>query len=437
MATPSFSLVHPHAAGIDIGSREIFISIDGERVEIFPTYTDSYRAAASYLQQHGIETVAMEATGVYWVALLEILEDAGMEVYLVNGAHARNLPGRKSDIKDCQWLQQLHSHGLLRKSFIPPESQRQLRSYTRLRDEYIGLAATHVQHMQKALEQMNLKIHHVISQLVGASGLRIVRAIIAGERDPQVLLDLCETRIKTNKGEAVLSALVGNYRSDHLFALRSALECWDFYQGQVGACEAEIASLLNEISEHLPPPDVPTRAKPTRHHNPAIEGLHDTLMRLTEGRNPATITGFGDVTLLKLIAEIGTDMSPWPTVKHFTSWIGLAPRNKQSGKSKRAVRQKVSSRAGQIFRTAAMSLVNSKESALGAFYRHLRSRRGHPVAMKALARKLAVLYYNVMRHGVEYVEAGVVRYEEQRQESLKRYVARLARKINMELIPAT
>ena len=435
MASPPLPLVYPHAAGIDIGSTDIFISIDGTTVEHFATFTDSYRAAAAHLRASGITTVAMEATGVYWVALYEILEEAGIEVYLVNGAHVQNVPGRKSDVKDCQWLQQLHSRGLLQKSFIPSETFRQLRTYTRLRDEYIGHAATHVQHMQKALDLMNIKLHHVISQLAGVSGLKVVRAIVAGERDPEVLLALCDTRIQTQKHDAVLAALVGNFRNDQVFALRKALECYDFYRAQIEACEQEINVMLEEMTKDLPPPAQPSSPKNTRHHQPNIPGLHDHLMRLTEGRNPALVTGLSDVSMMKAVAEIGTIMEPWPTAKHFTSWMLLSPKIAQSGKRRRSKRQRGSTRAGQIFREAAMSLTNSNKSALGAFYRHLRARRGHAVAMKATARKLAVMYYNVMKHGVEYVEAGIERYEEQRAESFKRYVNRMARKINMVLVP--
>jgi transposase len=437
MPTPDLPIVHAHAAGIDLGSTELFVSIDGHSVKQFPTFTASYRALVDHLQAHGVTTVVVEATGVYWVALYQTLEEAGIEVYLVNGAHARNLPGRKSDVQDCQWLQQLHSYGLLRKSFVPPETFRQLRTYTRLREEYIGLAAQHIQHMQKALDQMNIKVHHVISQLAGVSGMRMVRAIVAGERNAEVLLGLCEKRVQERKREALLAALEGTYRADHLFALGKAVECYDFYHGQITSCEAEIARLLDETTRQLPPPEVPSAPKPSRHHAPDIPDLHEALMRLTAGRNPAEITGMSDTTLMKLVGELGTNMDQWPTAKHFVSWLGLAPKTAQSGAKKRRVRQHVSTRAGQIFRQAGMSLINSTDSALGACYRRLKSRRGPAVAMKAVARKLAILYYNTLRYGTAYVEVGVARYEQQQQEALVRTVARLAQKINMALVPLT
>lgn len=253
MAVTPLPVLHPHAAGIDIGSESIFVSVDGVRVERFTTFTDSLRAAIAHLQLHGCITVAMEATGVYWVALHELLEEAGIIVCLVNGAHARNLPGRKSDVQDCQWLQQLHAYGLLRPSFIPPETIRRLRTYTRLRDDHIKQAAMHILHMQKSLDLMNLKIHLVLSKLSGESGMRMVRAILDGERDPERLLSLCATRIQRTKEREMRAALHGIYRDDHLFALRQAVECWDFYQRQLVACEAEIEQLLGEITRDMPP----------------------------------------------------------------------------------------------------------------------------------------------------------------------------------------
>ncbi|MFZ1683730.1 MAG: IS110 family transposase [Candidatus Zixiibacteriota bacterium] len=436
MAVTPLPVLHPHAAGIDIGSESIFVSVDGVRVERFTTFTDSLRAAIAHLQLHGCITVAMEATGVYWVALHELLEEAGIIVCLVNGAHARNLPGRKSDVQDCQWLQQLHAYGLLRPSFIPPETIRRLRTYTRLRDDHIKQAAMHILHMQKSLDLMNLKIHLVLSKLSGESGMRMVRAILDGERDPERLLSLCATRIQRTKEREMRAALHGIYRDDHLFALRQAVECWDFYQRQLVACEAEIEQLLGEITRDMPPPPTNSNAKPTRHHQPQIEDLHGKLMRLTNGDNPAMITGMSDATVMKVIAETGSDLqNHWTTSKHFVSWLGLSPTHQQSGKMRRVKTLRNRNRAGQLFREAAQSLAGSKYSALGGFYRRIKAKRGPKVAMKAVARKLAVLYYNVMVHGCQYVETGLERYQEQYEQSLQERLSKQARKLGFVLQP--
>jgi transposase len=437
MPTASIVVLNPHAAGIDLGSEFIFVSVDGVGVERFATFTDSYHTAIAHLIANGITTVAMEATGVYWVAFYEMIEEAGIEVCLVNGAHARNLPGRKTDVQDCQWLQQLHAHGLLRPSFVPPEKIRQFRTYTRLRDDHIAQSAMHTLHMQKALDLMNLKIHVVLSQITGASGMRMIRAILDGERDPGTLLNLCEKRIQLGKGPQMRAALHGVYREDHLFTLRQAVECWEFYQDQIRACDIEIEHLLETITTDLPPSPTQSNAKPTRHHQPQVNDLHGKLMRLTHGQNPAAIVGLSDVSVMKIIAEVGTDLGHWQTAKHFVSWLGLSPRQQQSGRKRRAVRRRFTNRAGQIFRVAAQSLVNSKHSALGAFYRRIKAKRGPRVAMKALARKLAVMFYNVMVHGVNYVEQGIIRYQEQYEHSAKQRLEKQAQKLGFVLQPIT
>lgn len=427
---------HAHAAGIDLGSAWIYVSVDGKAVERFPTFTADLHRAVAYLQDHGCTTVAMEATGVYWVAFYEVLERAGIDVCLCNGAHAKNLPGRKSDVQDCQWLQRLHTHGLLRPSFIPPESMRLLRTYTRLRDDHIEQAAMHTLRMQKALDLMNLKIHNVLSKLQGESGIRMVRAMVAGERDPERLLALCDRRIIKHKEAAMRAALEGVYRSDHLFVLRQALESWDFYQAQIRSCEEEMQRVLAAITDDLPPSSTPSAPHPTRHHQPDIDGLHEHVVRMCNGENPAAITGISDVLALRILAETGTDYSHWRTAKHFTSWLHLAPRQEQSGAKRRKARAEGLNCAGQLFRQAAQSMSNSKYSALGAFYRRIRGKHGPRVAMKAVARKLAVQFYNVMVHGVAYVEAGVESYQKKYEESVRKSVLRQAKMLGMELVPA-
>ena len=378
----------------------------------FETFTASMAQAVAYLKSHPIETVAMEATGIYWIPLYDLLDAASIEVYLVNGAPVKQVPGRKSDLSDCQWIQQLHSCGLLSAGFVPPEAIRTLRQYWRLREDHIELAAAHVLLMQKALALMNLKLHKVISQLTGASGLRIIEAILAGERDPEHLADLCDKRILAHKRQRVLRSLEGSYRDEQVFALRQAYAAWRFYQGQIAECDAALAAWLEAHTAALPEQLLDGKVKALRHNGPRIEHLDEQLMQLTGGLDPTVLPCINDRTLLGLIAETGLDMTKWPTKQHFASWLGLAPRTDQSGKCRRNRRSKHKNRAGQIFREAAHALGGSKYLALGGFYRRLRARGGPQIANKAAARKLAGLYYDLLRYGREYVEHGLAQYEQ-------------------------
>lgn len=436
--------IHPHAAGIDIGATKIFVALPGEPPCCFDTFTAGFEAARDHLRARAVTTVAMEATGVYWLALYEVLEAAGLEVCVVNGAHARNLPGRKSDVADSQWLAELHAHGLLRASFVAPGEVRRLRSYQRLRDDHIEMAAAHVQHMQKAFELLNIKLHHVISSLSGASGLRIVRAILAGERAAPALAALCDERILKTKRERVLLSLQAVWKEEHLFALRQGLEGWEFYQAQIAACDREIERILGEMAAARPPvapPSDPPAAGPRRSrvrasaNAPQIEGLHRKLLALTGGKDLSVLPGFADYTLLRLIGEVGTDMSRWKSAAHFTSWLCLTPRKAQSGQRTRRARSRPKTRAAQILRVAARAVGQSKYLALGGFYRRIRGRASAAVANVATARKLAVLFYNFLRHGLDYVERGLAHYEEQFK---ARTVARLnhtAKKLGFILSP--
>jgi transposase len=426
--------IHPHAAGIDIGSESIFTSVRQGQVRQFDTFTASLEQARDYLLEEGITTVAMEATGVYWVALYELLEAAGIEVLVVNGAHVKNVPGRKSDVLDCQWIQQLHSHGLLRGSFIPDEAMRRLRTYVRLRDDHIEMAASHIQHMQKALDLMNIKLHKVISQIHGVSGIRVMEAILAGERDPESLADLCDVRILNKKRDRVAASLKGSYKEEHLFALGQALTAWRFYQEQIRACDKQIERHLEEITAEIEPPATLSKPKPIRHNKPAVKDLHLKMVKLTGGRDVSQLCGFTDLTLMKVIAEVGTEMSAWKTEKHFTAWLGLAPGSHQSGKSRKRRRKRVHSRAGQIFRESAQSVGQSKHLALGGFYRRIKARRGAPIAVVATARKLAILFYKMMKYGIEYVETGLEQYKKQQEEQRMKYLKKQAFKLGFELV---
>lgn len=429
--------ITPHAAGIDIGADKIFVSIEGQPVRSFDTFTYTLYQARDYLLEHRIETVAMEATGVYWIPLYEILEAAGLDVALVNGAHVKNVPGRKSDVMDCEWLQELHSYGLLHSSFIPDAQIRQLRCYVRLREDHVEMAASHIQHMHKALDLMNLKLHRVISQIQGKSGLAIVEAIVTGERDATVLVELCDRRILTRKREAVIASLEGHYRDEHVFALKQALECYQFYQEKMRQCDEQIEALLEEMTAELAVPEPVKPPKPMRHNAPQIADLHVRLLQLTGGRDLAHLVGLTDHTVLKLLSETGPDISKWPTEKHFTSWAGVAPGSHQSGKRRRRRRRRHKNRVGQIFRECAQAVGQSKHLALGGFYRRLRARRGVRVATVATARKLAVLYYRMLKYGFAYVEQGLQAYEQQYQAQQVRYLKKKAKALGFEVVAAT
>lgn len=433
--------INPHAAGIDVGSEHLHVAVVGGPVHVFESFTDALQALRDHLVAAGVTTVAMEATGVYWLPVYEVLEAVGLEVCVVNGAHVKSLPGRKSDSADCQWLAELHSHGLLRSGFVPPAAIRALRDYHRLRQDHVRAASAHILHMEQALDRMNVKLHDVLSQLTGASGLRLVRAIVAGERDPEVLLPLCDEQILRAKRERLRRALQGTWHPTQLFALRQALEGWDFYQGQIAACDTHIAAVLTELAarEPVPPPPAAGAAgppKPLRHNAVQIAELHELLLRLTGGQDLGALPGLTDYSVLQLLSEVGTDMRRWPTVKHFTAWLGLAGGSRRSGKRRRRERR-FRGRAGQLFCVLARTFARSKYLALGGFYRRLRATRGPQVANVAAARKLAVLFYNTLRHGLQYVERGLEHYEAAYRHHCLRRLQRNARQFGLTLVPMT
>ena len=449
------------AAGIDVGSETMHVSIAGGVPQVFGTVTSQLHALRDYLLAQQVRSVALEATGVYWMCLHEVLSAAGLTVLVVNGRHVKNLPGRKTDMSDCQWIATLHAHGLLRSGFVPPSEIRVLQDYTRLRGEHIAAAASQVQHMQKALERMNVKVHDVISSLSGVSGLAMMRAILAGERDPDKLLALCDKQIRRNKAERLCESLRGTWREEHLFALRQAVAAWDFYQAQIRECDEALEKVLGQIppppasgvaseATGATPPVSPEEVTPAcvthapqkgrksqkakgqkgkkaSPNTPRIADFHGLLVRVCGGLDPTLIPAVGDYTLLQLLAEVGSDLTPWPTAKHFTSWLGLAPGSHQSGKrNRRAKRER--NRAGRLFCVIARTLAQSVDKGLGGFYRRLRARRGGLVANKALARKLAEMFWRVMVHGVEYVEQGLAQYEAQVRQNEHRALQKLAAK---------
>lgn len=431
----SISIIHPNAAGIDVGSRNFYVDAGEETIRVFATFTEDCNLLRDYLLSRKITTVAMESTGVYWIILYDVLEQAGIEVYLVNGRDVKNLPGRKSDVKDCQWLRQLHSYGLLRKSFIPGGDIRKLRSYMRIRQDHIRAAATQVHLMQKALTQMNIRLTEQINDITGASGLKIINAILDGQRDPVILVELCHGSILKTKREGVLKSLEGHYSEEHLFALRQALGVWKYFNHLIWECDHEAEKLLEQMTKDKKEVETQVLRKPIRYHAPAIKDLHQPLLQLTGGKDPIGIAGITDYSFLEIVSEIGTDMTPWPTEKQFTSWLKLASLKASSGKRSKKVVMKRQNKAGQIFRNIAQGILNSKHLALGSFGRRIRSRRGPAVAIKAIARKIACYYYRVMTKGAEFVDIGIQAYEQQQSKQQERYLEKLAQKFNMKLLP--
>lgn len=430
-----FTVVHPNCAGIDIGSEKIFIGVENKEVVSFGTFTDDYLKAIAFLKEHNIIHVVMEATGIYWITLYSMLEQAGFKVRLVNGREVKYLPGRKSDVADCQWLRQLHTYGLLRASYVPEDTIRELRTYTRLRKDHIEMASTHIKHMQKALELMNIKLHNVISKINGVSGIRIINAILNGQRDPEVLVEYCEASILKKKRDKVIASLKGNYKQEYIFALKQAKQAYEFYQSQIEECDKQIENLLIKMTKDLPIPNKISHPKPIRHNKPKIDNLHLKLMTLTNGKDPSMITGLTDKSLLELLSETGVNLKEtWPTSKHFTSWLKLAPGKHQSGRVNKKRKLKAHTKAGQIFMEAAFSVSNSKYTALSGFYKRIKAKKGFKLALKATARKIAVFYYNIMTEGVEYVEEGLDKYQQRFRKQQLRRLKKQAKYFGLKLV---
>lgn len=429
--------IRNNSAGLDIGSTKVFVALEGQQVRSFETFTSDFIALSNYLVENKATTVAMEATGVYWVVLYDILVKAGLDVWLVDGRQTQQVPGRKTDVKDCQWIQELHSYGLLNRCFVSEGLTKELRGYQRLREDHIRSSAMHIQHMQKSLIEMNLRLPEVLSQVHGQSGLSVIAAILNGEKDRHKLLSLCHKSIREKKADQVLKALEGHYTEGGLFALRQAYDAYFFYQGQIKACDEKIGAVLQKINKdkELPPKKAAGKRKPIRHHKPEIAGLGEHLLNIFGDRDATKLSGITDYSWLQLYAELGEDLGRWPSEKHFTSWLGLSPGQNDSGKKKKRAKPKGKPKVGQIFKQIAQSLLNSKNIGFGAFGRRLRSRKGPSVAIKALARKLAVQYWRLMVKGGDFVEKGVKHYEEIILKQKHKQLQRLAVELNMELVP--
>ena len=429
--------IHPAAAAIDIGATMHVAAVgpdrDAEPVRTFQTFTDDLHRLADWFAGCGIKTIVMESTGVYWIPVFEILEQRGFEVMVVNARDAKHVPGRKTDVSDAEWLQRLHAYGLLRASFRPQAEIAGLRAYLRQRERLLDYAAAHIQHMQKALTQMNLQLHHVVSDITGVTGMSIIRAIVAGERDPNVLATHRERRCHASV-ETICQALVGNYREEHIFALTQALELYDVYQAKVAACDKQIEAILTRLKQSAAPPA--SKLPPAKHgarsaNAPDFDAraaLHAIL-----GVDLTQIGGLGPYLSLKLVGECGTNLTAWPTAKHFTSWLGLAPHNKISGgKVLSSKTRRTNNRAASLLRLAAVS-VGRTDTALGAFYRRLSARVGKAKAITATARKIAVLFYNTLRHGMSYADPGATYYEERYKQRVLGNLQRRAKSLGYVL----
>jgi transposase len=434
----------PDVAGIDIGATELYVCVpldrDPQPIRRFGTFTEDLHALADWFQRCGVTSVAMESTGVYWIPLYQILESRGLEVCLVNARHVKHVPGRKTDVQDCQWLQYLHSVGLLRASFRPPEAVCAVRSLLRHRDSLVRLAATHTQHMQKALTQMNLQLHHVLSDLTGVTGLAILDAILAGERDPQRLARHRNRRIKAS-AETIAKALVGDYRSEHLFTLRQALDSYRHYQRLIGDCDAEIqrrlgafASTVNPATHPLPPPSRSRRRGPGTPSTPGFD-LRTELYRIL-GTDLTQVPGLQTPTVSTLFAELGADLSAFSATDHFASWLGLCPDNRISGGEVLSVKTRhVKHRVADALRLAAQSLSRSP-SVLGAFFRRMRAKLGAPKAITATAHKLARIIYHLLTTHEPYDETRLAKAEQDHRQRIETRLRAQARALGFQLVPA-
>jgi transposase len=437
-------VVHPNAAGLDIALSEIWAAAPPERtaepVRMFGSYTPDLAALADWLKACGVDTVAMEATGVYWIPVYELLEQRGFQVFVVNAQHLKNVPGRKSDIQDCQWIQGLHSIGLLHASFRPEGEIVALRAYLRHRGSLIEHRSAHIQHMQKALQQMNVQLSQVLTNITGVTGMAIIRAIVAGERDCHVLAALRDPRVRKSEAE-VAKALTGNYRPEHVFALKQALALYDFYTEQITECDREIERQFSNLKPTLFPddlPPMPPSSKLTSHIKNAPDFDARSLLYQLIGVDLCEIDGLNESTVQTIISEVGTNMSRFPSEKHFCSWLGLAPHNDISGgKVLRSHTLETANRAGQAFRMAAYAIGRNPNTAFGAFYRRMRSRLGAKQAIVATAHKIARAFYQMLKHRTPYHDLGGEEYERRAREREVRNLTRRAAKLGMTLSPST
>ena len=431
--------INANAAGIDVGCNEHYVAVppgrdaEGQDVRSFRGFTCDLEQLAEWLRLCRVTTVAMESTGVYWIPLYDLLESKGFEVLLVDPRGLKRAPGRKSDVLDCQWLQELHTFGLLAGAFRPKEQTAALRAYARQRAMLVAYASDHIQHMQKALTQMNVKLRSVITDITGVTGLAIIRAILDGERDPQALASLRHEGCHNDEA-TIAEALEGTWREEHLFSLRQAFELFEIYQEKIAACDAAIEAHMGGMDDRAGGATLkPTKRGKRRKNQPHFD-LRGSLHRIT-GVDLTRIEGLDALTVLKVISEVGADMTPWPTRKNFTSWLGVSPGTTITGGKKLSSRTKSSSnRAAEALRLAAQSLHQSR-SWLGAFLRRKAAQKDMPTAITATARKLAELIYTLLKRGTEYVTRTQEQYELMHRQRMLAGMARSARRFGYVLVP--
>jgi transposase len=439
---PGLEVVHPHAAGIDVGNSAHYVAVrpdrDAEPVQRFECFTADLYRLADWLKSCGVKTVAMQSTGVYWIPLYDVLEERGLEVYLVNARHTKNLPGRKSDVQECQWLLKLHTYGLLNNSFQPTSEIRVLRTYWRQRAEHVRGAATCIQRMQKALTQMNLQLANVISDLSGSTGQKIVRAILGGERDPEKLAALTDPRVQASRAE-VAKSLEGNWRPELLFVLQQEVDMYDTYQKRMAECDQQLQKHLTTFTDKGDPdqpssPETTSRKRRAKPQNNAPQfDLSNQLQRIA-GVDLTRIDGINAMTAQTILSEVGLDMSRWKTEAHFASWMGLCPDNRISGdKVLRRGTRTVVNRVATALRIAASTLRRSN-SYLGAQYRRLRTKLGPPKAVTAMAHRLARLVYRMLKYGQRYVDKGAEYYEQRFRNQQIQALHKRATKLGFQIV---
>jgi transposase len=437
---PVWELVNPEAAGIDIGFREHWACVPPGRAEknvrSFGTFTGDLEALADWFQECGVKTVAMEATGVYWVAVFQILERRGFQVILVNARQTKNVAGRKSDVQDCQWIQRLHTYGLLQGSFRPQDPYCILRTYLRYRDELVAARSTQCQHMQKALQQMNVQLHQVLSDVTGVSGMTIIAAILDGQRDPVTLAEMVDRRVRATQA-TIQKALAGDYRPEHLFVLKTAFALYHAYEAKINLCDEQIVGEAAQLPDQV---DVKVKPLPPRKEGRRVQDdqmlQHDMRVALYPklGVDLTAIEGIGVLTELVILTEVGPDVSRFRSEKHFASWLGLCPDQRISGGKVLSSRtRRVINRVSDALRLAAVALERS-QSALGAFYRRMKAKLGAAEAVTAAAHKLARLVYRLLKHGEAYVRQGMEDYEKRHQDRKLFALKKTATTMGFELV---
>lgn len=435
--TTRLGIINPDAAGIDVGSAFHYAAVPEDRcdkpVRRFDSYTRDVHELCKWLMECNIKTVAMESTGVYWVQLYLILEEYGFEVYLVNAHHVKNAPGRKTDVTDCQWIQQLHSYGLLSASFQPNELVRSLRGYMRRRKNLTQNSTVHVLHMQKAFEQMNIKLHNVLADITGKSGQLIINAILEGERDPDKLASLADEKVKSSK-EEIIKSLEGIWKDEPLFELKQAYDLYKFYKEKIKECDAEIEKALQKFNLDI---DVSGyKNAPRKVYNKNRLNFNATLyLKDIFGVDVTEIFGISEINAVEILSEVGIDMTKWPTEKHFTAWLNLAPNNRISGGKilkKKALKKK--NHTSQSFLIAGQAVKRS-QNWLGIFYRRVKSRTGPFIATKATARKIAVIFYHMVKNQIVFKPIPIEQYTKELQEKRMNYLKKQALKMGMALAP--